>query len=345
MRNPIVSVILPVYNGENHISECIESILSQTYNNFEFIIVDDASTDNTPHLLKKYAKKDSRIKIITHNSNQKQTAAANTACKFAKGKYIARMDADDVALPFRLDRQVKYLESNLDFGLVGSWSDRINNYGKIFDRWIVETNTTYLKWSFLFQTNFAHASAMMRNNIAKEVGYYQSPEAEDFDLWSRISTISKIGCIPEILQKRRVWEGQLNLKVPAETVNCVHQIIQKNIKLILGKEISLNDVKNIHNVITQNDKCLSITKIIETKTLIIELFNTFLKRNKLNSKEKMLVSKDVAQKLYTLKLWLDELTKWKGLILFLQIAIINKRFAIYIILNKILGKKLISNLF
>ncbi len=345
MSRPLVSIILPVYNGEKHISECIDSILSQTYNNFEFIIVDDASTDNTPHLLNKYAKKDSRIKIITHKSNQRQTAAANTACNYAKGKYLARIDADDIALPFRLDRQVEYLESNLDYGLIGSWSDIINNDGKIFDRWIVETNAIYLKWSFLFHTNFAHASAMMRNKIAREAGYYQSPEAEDFDLWSRIGTISKIGCIPEVLQQRRVWEGQLNLKVPVETANSVHQIIKNNFELLLEKDISLNDVKNIHKVTTKNDKILNITEMLEAKALIIELFNSFLKENKLSSKEKLLISKDVAQKLYTLKLWLDESTKWKGLILFLHIAIINKRFATYIILNNILGKKLISKLF
>ena len=110
---PLISVILPVYNGEKHLSECIESILSQTFQDFEFIIVDDASTDNTPQLLKEYAKKDTRIKIVTHSINQKQTVAANTACKYAKGKYIARMDADDIALPNRFIKQVTFLEENI----------------------------------------------------------------------------------------------------------------------------------------------------------------------------------------------------------------------------------------
>ena len=345
MRNPLVSVILPVYNGENHLTKCIESVLSQTFTDFEFIIVDDASTDKTPAILNSFSKQDSRIKIIRNKTNQRQTISATIACQNARGKYIARIDADDVALHRRLERQVQFLENNPDFGLIGSWSDRINEKGNVLNKWTVETNPLYLKWTFLFQTNFAHASVMMQNDIAKKAGYYQSPEAEDFDLWSRMGTISKIGCIPEFLQQRRIWEGQLNLKVPTETLNCVHQIIKRNIELLLGKEISFNDVKNIHHVITHNNKIKNITEIIKTKTLIIELFNIFLKKNNLNRKETKLISKDVTQKLYVLKRWLDKINNWKGFILFMKIVSIDMRFAAYIILTKILGKKLVSNIF
>ena len=338
MQTPLVSVILPVYNGEDHISECIESILSQTYKDFEFIIVDDASTDKTPGILSSFSEKDSRIKIFRNKKNQRQTISATIACQNAIGKYIARIDADDVALHHRLERQVQFLENNPDFGLIGAWSDRINDKGDVLNKWTVETNSLYLKWAFIFQTNFAHASVMMQNDVAKKVGYYQSPEAEDFDLWSRIGTISKIGCIPEVLQQRRVWDGQLNLKVPIETLNCVHQIIKRNIELLLDKEVLLNDVKNIHRVIVHNDSITNITEIIETKNLIIELYRIFLKRNNLNHKEQKLISKDVAQKLYVLKRWSDKITKWKGLILFLQIVNINTRFAVYVFLKRILSK-------
>lgn len=345
MRNPLVSVILPVYNGETHLSECIKSVLYQTFTDFEFIIVDDASTDKTPSILNSFAKQDSRIKIISNKKNQRQTISATIACQNAQGKYIARIDADDVALQQRLERQVQFLENNPDFGLVGSWSDRINDKGDVFNKWIVETNPLYLKWAFLFQTNFAHASVMMQNDIVKEVGYYQSSEAEDFDLWSRMGTISKIGCIPEVLQQRRVWDGQLNLKVPTETLNCVYQIIKRNIELLLGKKVSLNYVKNFHSVITHGNCLTNINDIIEVKTLILELFNTFKLKNNINRNEKQLISRDVVHKLFILKLWLDKINKSSGLILFLQIVTLNIRFATFIILQRMLGKNLVSIIF
>ena len=109
---PLVSVILPVYNGQDHLTECVNSILTQSFSNFEFIIVDDASTDNTLQILQDFAKINDRINIVTHSNNQRQTAAANSACNIAKGKYIARIDADDLALPNRLEKQVNFLENN-----------------------------------------------------------------------------------------------------------------------------------------------------------------------------------------------------------------------------------------
>lgn len=345
MQTPIVSVILSVYNGEEHLTQCIESVLSQTFTDFEFIIIDDASTDNTPGILNSFSEQDSRIKLIRNKKNKRQTISATIACQNAQGKYIARIDADDVALHHRLERQVQFLENNPDFGLVGSWSDRIDKKGDVFDKWIVKTNPLYLKWIFLFQTNFAHASIMMKNAVAKKVGYYQSPEAEDFDLWSRIGTTSKIGCIPEVLQQRRVWDGQLNLKVPTETLNCVYQIIKKNIELLLGKEVPLSYVKNIHTVITRGNSITEINDIAGTKTLIIELFQKFKMDNMLNRTENNIISKDVAQKLYILKIWLDKINKWKGFVLFMQIVNIDMRFAGYVILTRILGKKLVSNIF
>ncbi len=121
----LISVILPVYNGEKYLTECIESVLNQTYRNFEFIIVDDASTDSTPQILKEFALQDTRIKVMTHAINQKQTIAANTAIKQAEGTYIARMDADDVALANRFQKQIDFLEDNPKIGMVGSWTDII----------------------------------------------------------------------------------------------------------------------------------------------------------------------------------------------------------------------------
>ena len=248
-KTPLISVILPVYNGEDHLNACIESVLQQAFEDFEFIIVDDASTDNTPQILREFAIKDERIKIFTHSGNQKQTTAANTAIKNASGKYLARMDSDDVALLSRFEKQVTYMEENPNIGLLGSWVDIIDDNGDILYTWHTHPTNGYLGWNLLFGTSFAHSSVMMKNEIVKKAGYYQSPEAEDYDLWSRISRITDVANIPEVLQQKRVWAGQLALKVPTETRDCVIQIMQKNINHLLGdSNLDLGMIRNIRKV-------------------------------------------------------------------------------------------------
>lgn len=130
---PLVSVIMPVYNGGEFLVPAIESILNQTYQDFEFIIVNDASTDGSKKILKKYALKyPKKMKVInlTHNLNAGGDASANKAIQYAKGKYIARMDADDISRPDRLEKQVMFLENNTDIFLVGSNAVVIDKTGK-----------------------------------------------------------------------------------------------------------------------------------------------------------------------------------------------------------------------
>jgi glycosyltransferase involved in cell wall biosynthesis len=311
----LISVILPVYNGEDHLKECIESILNQTFKEFEFIIVDDASTDNTAQMLKKFAIQDNRITVITHEVNQKQTAAANTAIKFAKGKYLARMDADDVALPMRLEQQLAYMEGNPIIGLLGSWVDIIDANGKILKIWQTHTTNGYLGWNLLFGTSFAHSSVMMKNESANKAGLYQSPEAEDYDLWSRISRITEVANIPEVLQQKRVWAGQLALKVPTETRDSVIQIMQKNINRLIGNSnLDLDMIRNIRKVSDKNPKIDDIKLISEVKNILLQLYVKYLTKHKLTNIEKKNISRDIFKKLNTLANWQYTANSYKGLI-------------------------------
>ena len=179
---------------------------------------------------------------------------------------------------------------------------------------------------------------MMRNEIARKVGYYKSPEAEDFDLWSRIGRISKIGCLPEVLQSRRIWDGQLNLKVPEETLACVHGIVSNNINNILNKTVPIQNVRLLHNLITNTKSNLSIGDIIITKTLLIELINKFKNNNNMNRLENRLVSRDVAQKLYLLKKWSYAISKFESFRLLVRVILVNYRFYLYTIYSKIINK-------
>ena len=124
-ENVYISVVMSVYNGEKYLREAIDSILSQTYQNFEFIVIDDCSSDNTSYILKSYT--DARMQIIRNDRNLKLPASLNKGLKIAKGKYIARMDADDIAMPDRFAKQVEYLEEHSDVAVVGgSFSNSCN---------------------------------------------------------------------------------------------------------------------------------------------------------------------------------------------------------------------------
>lgn len=301
---PLISAILPVYNGEDHLKECIDSVLNQTFTNFEFIIVDDASTDSTPQILAKYSNKDERIKIITNPVNQKQTISANTACKNAGGRYLARMDADDVALPTRFEKQCEFLGANQKIGMVGSWTDTISETGKIIGQWRTAYEPGMLNWNLLFGTSFAHSSVMMRKNIVEQAGLYQSPEAEDYDLWSRISRIVKVANLPEVLQQKRVWSGQLALKVPTETRDCVLQIMQKNINHLLNSSnLDLDMIRNIRKVSDRTPIIQDSQLISDIRKILLQLYDKYLCKFDLTKSEKKKVAHDVFQKLHTLAKW------------------------------------------
>lgn len=312
--SPIISVILPVYNGEAHLEECINSVLKQSFTNFEFIIVDDASTDNTSKILKEFAIKEARVRIITHKVNKKQTAAANTAINNAKGKYLARMDADDVALANRFQKQIDFLEDNPKIGMVGSWTDVISEIGEISEQWKTASTSGILKWNLLFGTSFAHSSVMMHKALVEQVGYYQSPEAEDYELWSRLSRVSDVANIPEVLQQKRVWSGQLALKVPTETRDCVLRIMQKNINHLL-KPSSL-DLETIINIRQVSDKTPIIDdsqNISNVRNILLKLYFKYVSKFYLSSDEKKKVSLDIFNKLNTLANWQYSTNFWKGI--------------------------------
>lgn len=200
-----VSVIMSVYNGEKYLKEAIESIFNQSFGDFEFIIVDDGSSDNTLKILKEYAKKNSRVKIIKNKNNIGLTKSLNKAIQDAKGEYIARMDADDISLPKRLEKQVKFMEKNPKVGLLGAAYYQMNSKGEIVGKNIFPISNKKLQKVLIKYNHFFHASVMIRKNILNEVGLYNEniKSAQDYDLWFRIARVSKITNLSEFLMIQR----------------------------------------------------------------------------------------------------------------------------------------------
>ncbi|MCP8319033.1 MAG: glycosyltransferase, partial [Candidatus Methylarchaceae archaeon HK01B] len=131
MKSPKITILMSVYNGEKYLREAIDSILNQTFKDFEFLIINDGSTDRTVEILRSYH--DSRIKIITNEKNMGLTKSLNKGLKIARSEYVARMDADDISYPRRLEVQYEYMKKNPDVGIVGSWNDVIDDKGNTID--------------------------------------------------------------------------------------------------------------------------------------------------------------------------------------------------------------------
>lgn len=184
--HPLVSIIMGAYNCEESISSCIESIIDQTYSNWEFIICDDCSTDGTLEVLKDYATKDQRIKIVRNEKNSKLAYSLNHCLKYARGEYVARMDDDDKSLPERLEKQVLFLNEHPEYAVVGS-SVQLFDGEKITG---VRKSREYpQKNNVLYGPPFMHPTIVMRKSVYDELGGYtvssRTLRGQDWDLWFR----------------------------------------------------------------------------------------------------------------------------------------------------------------
>ncbi len=183
MSNPAISVIMSVFNAEDTIEDCVKSILNQTFDSFELLIVNDASTDNTHKFLEKFSKKDKRIKIFTNSENIGLTKSLNFMLSKAKGKYIARQDADDISLPKRFEKQIEFIQSR-KFDIVVSRAKKLHDESIIpkFSFIIPSKILIRFKNPFIHGTLFASKDLLTRLNFYNEEFYY----AQDYELFSRI---------------------------------------------------------------------------------------------------------------------------------------------------------------
>lgn len=201
--SPLVSVLMCVYNDEKYVSLAIESILTQSYNNFEFIIVDDGSTDNTSNILKSYSTKHECIKLFRIN-NSGTTAAANFGLSKVKGKYVARIDSDDISFPDRLRIEVEYLEINPSTALIGGGAEIIDVNGNVIGERNIKTKRPAI--TLLKRNIFQQSDVMFRTDVARNLGGYREKfyNGEDYDLWLRISEKAHIVKINTLLGQWRL---------------------------------------------------------------------------------------------------------------------------------------------
>jgi GT2 family glycosyltransferase len=204
MTTPLVSVLLPVYNAEDYLAQAIDSILGQTFTDFELIIINDGSSDGSKAIVDSY--RDPRI-IIIDQDNAGLPISLNRAIAKAKGRYLARQDADDVSEPTRLAEQVAYLETHADCALLGTWATILQG-SKLTDRELKHpTDNGEIQIKLMFYNCFVHSSVMIRKSTLDQCGLYpEDPKKfppEDYDLWLRIAQVAKVANLPKALLSYR----------------------------------------------------------------------------------------------------------------------------------------------
>jgi glycosyltransferase involved in cell wall biosynthesis len=210
---PTVSVIMPAYNAKRYVEQTIRSVLAQSFGDFEFIIVDDGSTDGTLPILQRFAADDSRVVVISR-PNTGIVGALNDGIAKARGEYFARMDADDVCLPERFAKQVAYLRDHPECVGVGTFVETIDPYGSVLDRLVHETKHDAIDRELMTGRGFAivHPTIMMRAEAVRRVGGYrrQWQHSEDLDLFLRLAEIGKLHNLPEYLLRYRMHYESAN---------------------------------------------------------------------------------------------------------------------------------------
>jgi glycosyltransferase involved in cell wall biosynthesis len=205
-KAPTVSVVMPAYNAAKYIKCAIESILRQTFNDFEFIIIEDCSTDNTQSIIREYAAEDSRIILCSNSRNLGIAPSLNRGLSIAHGEYVARMDADDISYPQRLEKQVAYLKTNPDVCMVATSFERIDENGDIIGPIVLNIGKDELKRKMKTENCVSHGSVVFRREEVMRLGNYREKclHNEDYDLWLRLVEKHEISQIPDILYKFRI---------------------------------------------------------------------------------------------------------------------------------------------
>jgi glycosyltransferase involved in cell wall biosynthesis len=235
---PLISVLMPAYNAEKYIGEAIESVLNQTFTDFELLIINDGSTDKTEEIIRSF--NDKRIRYIKNETNLKLIATLNKGIDLAQGRYIARIDADDMCMPKRFEEQVDFLEKHPNYALCGSWAYLMNSKSEKTGRIKFIDNHNLLQISLLFSCPIIHPSVMARTEIFKQFKYsHTALHIEDLDLWIRIVNAGfKIANIPHFLIKYRWHDANISVENEAFQTAKKFELLKPYIEELVEREIS-----------------------------------------------------------------------------------------------------------
>lgn len=237
MMSPEITVLMPVYNAEQFLREAMDSILNQSFRDFEFLIIDDGSTDASISMIQQY--QDPRIRLIRNEKNMGISPTLNRGIELASSDLIARMDADDISYPNRLQKQYDYMRSHPDCALLSTWA-RVITYDKKFVR-MEKYRSNFYYYNLTFECWMYHPTVMFRRKPVMDVGMYSMPFSEDYDLFWKLSTKYEIGNLAEPLVDYRLSPTSLNTvlrKVEYDIAN--EENVLRNIRYYMGSDFSIS---------------------------------------------------------------------------------------------------------
>lgn len=274
---------MPVYNGEQFLKEAIDSILNQTFSNFEFLIINDGSTDQSKKIVESY--NDNRICFINNEENKGLIFTLNRGLETAQGKYIARMDQDDISFNDRLKKQYDFLEENLNVALVGGWAEIINENGKKIGTYKTPVNHHEIKFDLLFHNPFIHGTIFFRKDLVRGVGGYneKNEHAEDYGLYSTMIRNHKITNLPEFLIKYRIHNNSIGQAPQTKIIQneTARSITFNNISHYIN--IGWYDFIKYYEIL--NNRVFTLRNFFKYLKINKKIYNSFIKKENLNKEQ------------------------------------------------------------
>lgn len=248
-KNPVVTVFMAVYNGEKYIKEAIDSVLAQSYTDFELLIINDGSTDKTLDVIAKFT--DPRIRLLHNNGNRGLTHTRNHGVREALGKYFAILDSDDIAMPNRLKIQVDYMDANPDVAICGGQAILIDGSSKEIRPYKVHSGDSLSHWLVLHNV-FINSTLMLKTSVMKEMGgYREMAPAEDYDLSFRIGLKYRVANLSDTFVFYREHGNNIS-KVQTEKLNDAERRIIENIHSSLNVPLNNDLVKTHQSILNYN---------------------------------------------------------------------------------------------
>jgi glycosyltransferase involved in cell wall biosynthesis len=292
-----ISVIMPVFNSEKYLGEAINSILNQTFKDFELIIIDDCSIDSSATIINEYKKRDSRIVLFPQKKNSGIAAARNKGLELSSGEFIALMDSDDISLPDRLEKQYNFIKSHPEIGVLGGGVELVDSNGRHTSKLFPPETDFMISWSMCFCDPMINPTVMMKRSIVLESGGYNDFREsvieyypEDYDLWIRISGKTNFYNLHDIILKLRKHSSNITKKCIDSTIENSLKISQKYLATILGINPSIDEVAVLWN--TDQNKRMN-----NAHTVLVNLFEYFGRRKEISVSETHFLRKDVSKRL------------------------------------------------
>lgn len=238
-------MLTTVYNGARYLAETIDSILAEDFTDFEYVIVDDGSTDDTPRILERAAARDPRIRVLRLETNRGIAAATNCGLAIARGEHIARLDADDVSLPGRLAREVAVLDAHPDVAMVSMNYEFMSADGVVLGRSHRDHPPAVVEYLLNFSNSIGgHSQVMYRRSTIEAVGGYDEScaAALDYELWTRMAGQGRIVVLPEIGMRYRVHDANVTARARDTQIEVGKRVVQRTLSAYLGRTLSEREV-------------------------------------------------------------------------------------------------------